>query len=68
MAQVLSVSYRADFGCRNKVSLVTANSPGMVTSPLNLGGTKQYCEGRTRSSGSSTNRDISRVGAQTVQV
>ena len=68
MAQVLSVSYRADFGHQNKVSLVTANSPGTVTSPLILGGTKQYCEGRTQSSSSSTNQDVSRVGAQTVRV
>ena len=68
MAQVLSVSYWADFGHQNKVSLVTANSPSTVTSPLILGGTKQYCEGRTRSSSSSTNWDVSHIGAQTVQV
>ena len=34
-------SYHADFGRRNKVGLVTANSPGTVTSPLISGGTKQ---------------------------
>ena len=38
MAQVLSVSYRAGFGHWNKVGLVTANSPGTVVSPQNLGG------------------------------
>ena len=37
MAQVLSGSYRADFDHWNRVGLVTANSPGTVTSPLNFG-------------------------------
>ena len=40
VAQVLSVSYRADFGRRNKIGLVTANSPGTVTSPQNFGWTQ----------------------------
>ena len=30
-------SYQADFGRQSKVGLVTANSPGTVTSPLNFG-------------------------------
>ena len=33
MAQVLSVGYRAGFGCRNKVGLVTVNTPSTITFP-----------------------------------
>ena len=49
VAQVLSVSYRADFGRRSKVGQVTANSPGTVTSPLISGGIKCNCMGRIQS-------------------
>ena len=36
VAQVLSVSYWADFSHRNKVGQVTANSPGTFTFPPNF--------------------------------
>ena len=49
MAQVLSASYRADSGRWNKVGLVMANSPGTVTSPQILGGTRHNCGVRTQS-------------------
>ena len=67
MAQILSVSYRADFGHRIKASLVTANSPGTIKTPQ-FWVEPNSNEGRTRSSGSSTNRDISHIGAQTIWV
>ena len=50
VAQVLSVGYRAGFGCWNKVGLVMANSPSTVVSPKiwadpehNFGGTVSLC-------------------------
>ena len=49
VAQVLSVGYRAGFVHRNKVSLVTANSPGTVVSPQNLGGPGTQLWGHHRS-------------------
>ena len=67
MAQILSVSYRTEFGRRIKAGLVTANSPGTIETPQ-FWVEPNNNEGRTRCSGSSTNRDISRVGAQTIWV
>ena len=49
VAQVLSVGYRAGFGHWNKGSPVTANSPGTVTSPQNLGGSGTQLCGHRRS-------------------
>ena len=48
VAQVLSVGYRAGFGRWNKVGLVTANSPGTVVSPQNLGGPRTQLWGHHR--------------------
>ena len=67
MAQILSVSYRADFGRWIKASLVMANSLGTIETPQ-FRVEPNNNEGRTRCSGSSTNRDVSRIGAQTIWV
>ena len=62
VAQVLNVGYRAGFGHWNKVSLVTANSPGTVVSPQKFGRTRNTIMGAPSVSVCSTNQDVSCVG------